>query len=71
MYIYEEREMTPTEVSNLPIIGTAVQLISAISLNVIGDNIATTVDGQPVTQSSVKILAVASLNKALSEKSHA
>lgn len=63
--------MTPTELNNLPVIGTAVQLISDVALEVIGNDIASEVGGEKITQSSVKVLASASLNKALSEKSHA
>lgn len=71
MYTHEVRVMSPTELNNLPVLGTAVQLISEIALEVIGNDIAAEVGGQKITQSSVKILAAASLNKALSEKCHA
>jgi len=60
--------MTPTELNNLPIIATAVQLISEIALNVIGNDVAAEVGGQKITQSSVKVLATAQLNKTLTEK---
>lgn len=60
--------MTPTELNNLPIIATAIQLVSEIALEVIGNDIAAEVDGQKVTQSSVKVLASTMLNKSLNEK---
>lgn len=60
--------MTPTELNNLPIIATAVQLISEIALNVIGNDAAAEIGGEKITQSSVKVLATASLNKILTEK---
>ncbi|MNG06696.1 hypothetical protein D3C84_899520 [compost metagenome] len=55
----------------MPILATAIQLIGDVALNVIGNDVAAEVDGVKVTQSSVKVLAVASLNKVLSEKCHA
>lgn len=63
--------MSPNELKNLPILATAIQLIGDVALNVIGNDVAAEVDGVKVTQSSVKVLAVASLNKVLSEKCHA
>lgn len=64
--------MTPTELNNLPILATAVQLVSEIALNVVGNDIAAEVGGQKITQASVKILAVTMINKTLTEKiSHA
>lgn len=60
--------MTPTELNNLPIIATAIQLISEIALNVIGNDVAAEVGGQKITQSSVKVLASSMLNKTLIEK---
>lgn len=63
--------MSPTELNNLPIVGTAIQLISEIALEVVGNDVASEVGGQKITQSSVKILAAASLNKVLSEKLYA
>lgn len=63
--------MTPNEAKNLPVLANALQLISDIALEVIGNEIAAEVDGMKITQSSVKLLAATSLNKSLSEKSHA
>lgn len=60
--------MTPTELNNLPVLATAIQLIGEIALNVIGNDIAAEVGGQKITQSSVKVLASTMLNKTLSEK---
>jgi hypothetical protein len=71
MYIVEVLQMSPNELKNLPVIATAIQLISEVALNVIGNDVAAEVDGVKVTQSSVKVLASASLNKVLSEKCHA
>lgn len=63
--------MTSNECKNLAVLGAANHLISEIVLNVIGSDVATEVDGVRVTQSSVRVLAQATLNKALSEKCHA
>lgn len=63
--------MTPKEMNNLPVLATAIQLISEIALNVIGNDIAAEIEGEKITQSSVKVLAAASLNKLLSEKCNA
>lgn len=63
--------MSPGQMNNVLVIGAAVQLISEITLDVIGDDIATEVDGVKVTQSSITALASSTLNKALSEKEHA
>jgi len=71
MYTHEVTVMSPSEMNNLPIVGTAVQLISEIALEVVGNDVAAEIDGNKITQSSVKILAAASLNKVLSEKNHA
>lgn len=60
--------MTPTELNNLPIIATAIQLVSEIALDVIGNDVAAEVGGQKITQSSVKVLAATMLNKTLTEK---
>lgn len=68
MYTHEVSFMTPLEMKNLPVCGTAIQLISEIALGVIGNDIAAEVDGQKITQSSVKVLVTAALNKVLSEK---
>ena len=63
--------MTPKELHNLPVLATAIQLVSEVALNVIGNDVAAEVDGVKVTQSSVKTLAAAYLNKTLSEKCNA
>lgn len=60
--------MQTQEANNLSVLSTAIQLISDIALEVIGNDIAAyEVDGQKITQSSVKVLAAADLNKTLSE----
>lgn len=63
--------MSPNEAKNLPVLSNALQLISDITLEVVGNEIASTVDGVKLTQSSVKLLASTSLSKALSEKTNA
>lgn len=60
--------MSPLELNNLPIVGTAIHLVSEIALNVIGNDIAAEINGQKMTQSSVKVLATSILNKVLSER---
>lgn len=63
--------MENKDIQNLSAVSTAIQLISLIALNVVGNDIAAEVDGQKITQSSVKVLATASINNLLSEKCHA
>jgi len=63
--------MKTSEMNNLPILGVALQLIGEVALNVVGNEIASEVDGVKITQSSVPVLAAASLNKVLTEKSRA
>jgi hypothetical protein len=63
--------MSPNEAKNLPVIAHAIQLISDIALEVIGNEIAAEVDGVKITQSSVKLLSAASLTKAIMEKGNA
>lgn len=63
--------MSPNEAKNLPVFANALQLISDITLEVVGNEIAAEVDGVKITQSSVKVLAATSLTKALSEKTNA
>jgi hypothetical protein len=63
--------MTPTELNNLPVLANAIQLVSEVALNVIGNDIAAEVDGAKVTQASVKTLAAAYLNQTLAEKTNA
>ena len=60
--------MTPIELNNLPVLASAVNLISEIALEVVGNDIAAEVDGQKITQSSVKVLALTMINKTLTEK---
>lgn len=63
--------MSPNEAKNLPVLANALQLIGDITLEVVGNEIASEVDGVKITQSSVKLLASTSLSKALSEKTNA
>jgi hypothetical protein len=63
--------MTPTELNNLPVLANAIQLVSEVALNVIGNDVAAEVDGAKVTQASVKVLAAAYINKTLAEKTNA
>lgn len=63
--------MTPSESKNLAVLGAANHLISEIVLNVVGNDAAAVIDGEKITQSSVRVLSQATLNKVLSEKSHA
>jgi hypothetical protein len=70
MFIYEV-SMSPNEAKNLPVFANAIQLISDIALEVIGNDIAAEVDGVKITQSSVKLLSAASLTKAIMEKGNA
>lgn len=63
--------MSPNEAKNLPVLANAIQLISDIALEVIGNDIAAEVDGVKITQSSVKLLSAASLTKAIMEKGNA
>lgn len=63
--------MSPNEAKNLPVFANAIQLISDIALEVIGNDIAAEVDGVKITQSSVKLLSAASLTKAIMEKGNA
>lgn len=62
--------MTPTEINNLPILASAIDLISGVALEVLGGATATVTEGQKITPSTVRILAAAELNKVLSENSH-
>ncbi|MNV58718.1 hypothetical protein D3C71_1511050 [compost metagenome] len=70
MFIYEV-SMSPNEAKNLPVLANAIQLISDIALEVVGNDIAAEVDGVKITQSSVKLLAAASLTKSIMEKGNA
>lgn len=63
--------MSPNEAKNHPVFANALQLISDITLEVVGNDIASEVDGVKITQSSVKVLAATSLSKSLSEKTNA
>lgn len=60
--------MSPIEARNLPILANAIQLISDITLEVVGNDVAAEINGVKVTQSSVKLLAMASLSKAIEEQ---
>lgn len=66
--INHEVFMSPIEARNLPILANAIQLISDITLEVIGNDVAAEINGVKVTQSSVKLLAMASLSKAIEEQ---
>jgi hypothetical protein len=61
-------QITSNEMKNLVPIATAIALISDIALEVIGNDVAAVIDGEKITQSNVKVLAAATLNKLLSEK---
>lgn len=60
--------MTPTEMKNLTVLASAVDLIGAVAAKVLSGNAS--VDGQKITPSTVRILATSNLNKVLSENSH-
>lgn len=60
--------MTPNELTNLPILGTAVDLITAIACEVVGSEVSGELQGEKLTQNAVRVLAASTLNKVLSEK---
>lgn len=60
--------MTPNEVSNLPLLGSAVDLITAIACEVVGKEVSGEHQGEKLTQNGVRVLAASTLNKVLSEK---
>lgn len=63
--------MKSEELNNLSVLGTAVQLISEIAMEVIGADVTTELAGKKVTPSSVTLLATAALNEALGGNNHA
>lgn len=62
--------MNSAEINNLPILATVVDMIGAITLQVVGEDAAAEVNGQKITPSSVRALAVSNLNLVLSENSN-
>lgn len=60
--------MTKTELENLPVLGTAVDLITAIACKVIGTGVAGEVGGEKMSPNAVRVLATATLKNVLNEK---
>lgn len=60
--------MTHDDLTNLPILACAVQLTSDLIMEVIGNELSDTLDGQKIIPSSSKNLAAAILQSTVLEK---
>lgn len=60
--------MTHNELQNLPVLGSAVDLITAIAAEVVGNEITGELDGEKLTLNAIRALAASTLNNVLTEK---
>jgi hypothetical protein len=60
--------MTPNELNNLPVLGSAVDLVTAIACEIVGNEVAGELEGEKLTQNAIRVLASSTLNNVLTEK---
>ena len=60
--------MNKLELENLPVLATAVDLITSIACKVVGTGVASEVGGEKMTPNSVRVLATSTLKQVLNEK---
>ena len=60
--------MNKLELENLPVLATAVDLITAIACKVVGTGVSSEVGGEKMTPNSVRVLATSTLKQVLNGK---